>query len=136
MNLYSVEVFMKAAEIAGITETDAKYVCSLLDGAYDIVYKVPPKYVLTTPEKLVQDVCKCLHVGYKEMLSDVRSKQLAYTRSAIAVLLSKNFPKLTLSEIGKLVNRDHSTIAYYLIENKRSATKQKIYLTVKQKLNI
>ena len=134
--LYSPEVFFKAAELAGINPKDAKYVCSLLEGANAIVNKDPPKYVPSTPKKLIEDVCECTNVSYTTLLTNTKLRKYSDIRATCAVLLSSIFPKLSIVDIAELLYRDRCTIMYHLLENKQCLSKHKIYEQIKNKLNI
>lgn len=64
-------------------------------------------------DKIIQTTCRRWSVTYEEILSRCRKRELCFARMTIGRFLRK-YTALSLAEIGKLINRDHSTIIYYL----------------------
>ena len=133
---YPVEVYLKAAELAGIPENQRKYICSLLDGAKELLDEKSFKFIPKTPQSLIDKICECQNVTLEDLLINNKKRILVDTRAVCAVILSEIFHNIQLKEIGWLLRRSSSDISYYLIENKRCGAKQKIYAEIRNKLNL
>lgn len=64
-------------------------------------------------DKIIQTVCKTWNRSLDDVCGRSRKQDVVYTRMTIAHFLRK-YTKLSTTEIGKLINRDHATILYYL----------------------
>lgn len=64
-------------------------------------------------DEIVNKVCNHFGVTMHQLKSKVRLRTFVDARSIIAYLLSKSSISITQEKIGLLLNRDHSSIAYY-----------------------
>lgn len=63
------------------------------------------------PQEIIVHTCNMLNLDYADVLSRKRDKALVTARM-IAIGLTCKCNLYTLKEIGKVFNRDHSTIIY------------------------
>jgi chromosomal replication initiator protein len=61
--------------------------------------------------EVIDAVCKALNVSKSDLLGKCRVRDLAIARQ-IAMYLIRKYHGLTLKNIGKLFNKDHSTVIY------------------------
>ena len=61
-------------------------------------------------EELLMRCCEVFDVPFDEVKSKKREKSMVFARQAFCYLAKKE--KYTLGNIGKLINRDHSTVLY------------------------
>lgn len=59
--------------------------------------------------KLIQEICRQLNVDEITLKSKSKKREIVIVRQAIFFLLRKN-TTLTLKQIGKVFNRDHTTV--------------------------
>ena len=64
-------------------------------------------------EKIIQTVCKIWNVSLDDVCGRGRKQDIVYTRMTIAYFLRQH-TILSTTEIGRLINRDHSSIVHYL----------------------
>ena len=64
-------------------------------------------------DKIIQAVCKIWNVSLDDVCGRSRKQDVVYTRMTIAYFL-RQYTTLSTTEIGRLINRDHSTIVHYL----------------------
>ena len=64
-------------------------------------------------DKIIQTVCKTWNVSLGNVCGRSRKQDVVYTRMTIAYFL-RQYTKLSMTEIGNLINRDHATIIHYL----------------------
>ena len=64
-------------------------------------------------DKIIQTVCKTWSTSLDDVCGKSRKQEVVYTRMTIAYFL-RQYTKLSTTEIGNLINRDHSTIVHYL----------------------
>lgn len=64
-------------------------------------------------DKIIQTVCKIWDRSLDDVCGKSRKQEIVYTRMTIAYFL-RRCTTLSTTEIGKLINRDHSTIIHYL----------------------
>ena len=64
-------------------------------------------------DKIIQTVCKIWSTSLDDVYGKSRKQDVVYTRMTIAYFLRRH-TILSTTEIGRLINRDHSTIVYYL----------------------
>jgi chromosomal replication initiator protein len=64
------------------------------------------------PDNIITAVCEMLHVTKMALKSTTRKRDVVEARFiGINLILNAN-PEMTLKEVGKIFNRDHSTIVY------------------------
>lgn len=63
------------------------------------------------PEKIVGEICKHYRVSQSQIASKYRGRDIAFVRQLTAEVLRQR-TELSLSQIGKIVNRDHTTIIH------------------------
>jgi len=70
------------------------------------------------PMSIISAVCRYYNLDYGALKGNIRSRKLAIGRHTIFKLIKDN-TKLSLTEIGKFLNKDHSTVLYGIrkIEN-------------------
>lgn len=66
-------------------------------------------------DKIVDCVCEVFNVSMDELSSKNRMRELLYPRIAIAYLMRDRL-YLSNTKIGKILNRKHPTITYYINE--------------------
>lgn len=64
-------------------------------------------------DKIIQTVCKTWNRSLDDVCGKSRKQDVVYTRMTIAYFL-RQYTKLSTTEIGNLINRDHTTIIHYL----------------------
>ena len=64
-------------------------------------------------DKIIQTVCKIWNVSLGDVCGRSRKRDVVYTRMTIAYFL-RQYTKLSTTEIGNLINRNHATIIHYL----------------------
>lgn len=64
-------------------------------------------------DKIIQTVCKTWNRSLDDVYGKSRKQDVVYTRMTIAYFL-RQYTKLSTTEIGNLINRDHTTIIHYL----------------------
>lgn len=62
------------------------------------------------PVRFIKLGCEAHGVPYDVMVSNDKSKSVWAVRKALICMVSQRFPKLSISHIGRLFNRDHSSI--------------------------
>lgn len=63
-------------------------------------------------EKIINDVCSLYGVTREELVSPSRLQCLFFARAMVGYFLAR-YSQLSESEVGKIINRHHSTISYY-----------------------
>lgn len=69
------------------------------------------KPIKTTPDEVIDAVCKHFSIGKRGLLGKSRSKMMAHPRQILMYIL-RNELKLPLEEIGRVVSRDHTTVMH------------------------
>lgn len=69
--------------------------------------KQPP----ISPEVVTDIVCKRLNVNYEDVFKKTRLRKIAEARQ-IAMYLAYNYSEMSLKQVGRFFNRDHSTVLY------------------------
>lgn len=64
-------------------------------------------------DKVIQAVCRKWNVSIDDVCGRSRKQEVVYTRMIIAYFL-RQYTTLSTTKIGRLINRDHSTIIHYL----------------------
>lgn len=64
-------------------------------------------------DKIIQTVCKAWNRSLEDVCGKSRKQEVVYTRITIAYVL-RRYTTLSIKRIGRLINRDHSTIIHYL----------------------
>jgi len=64
-------------------------------------------------EKIMQIVCIVCNIDKDEMYSRTRTRNLVNARVLFSHLVNK-YTSYTKTRIGKMINRDHATVLYYL----------------------
>jgi chromosomal replication initiation ATPase DnaA len=59
-------------------------------------------------------VLESLKVNWEDITSDTRTRPLPDARKILAYFIKKYYSSITVVEIGKLLNKDHSSVLYYL----------------------
>lgn len=65
-------------------------------------------------DKIIQTVCRKWRVLYSDVVGNCRKQPLPLIRMTIAYFL-RQYTTLSLTQIGNLVHRNHSTVSHYLI---------------------
>jgi chromosomal replication initiator protein len=68
---------------------------------------------LKTPEKVIELVCKVFEISKETLLSKSREKNIALARQ-VAMFVCKRDLKMSLPAIGRVFERDHSTVSHGL----------------------
>lgn len=69
----------------------------------------PNQKKIISPEFIIEVVAEHFNVSINDILSEKRDKSIALPRQ-IAMYLSKQYTSYNISEIGKVFNKDHSTV--------------------------
>ena len=77
-------------------------------------------------EDIIQFVCKEMNVKYKDVLSADRSRILVLTRNMCYAIL-KNYLGTTVTSIGRLFFRDHTTVLHGLRMHQQDYKTNDIY---------
>ena len=64
-------------------------------------------------DKIFQTTCQKWGVSLNDVCSRNRKREFVFTRMTIAYFL-RMYTSLSTTEIGRLINRDHTAILYYL----------------------
>lgn len=108
---YSKLQILKAAELSGLSEGQAQYLCSLLNEAVKLTELVLP----TTLEGLFELFLLNESINKEEFLSKNRKNKLFEYRIKFTKLAKETFGKKANSlSIGKTLNRDHASVLRYL----------------------
>ena len=67
----------------------------------------PPKPM----EVILAETAAVFNVSVAEILSEKRDKKLTAARHA-AIMMAREFPRYSLTRIGRIMNRDHTSIRY------------------------
>jgi chromosomal replication initiator protein len=78
---------------------------------YAAPMKINISYNTNSPDKIMQAVCQICNVSREEILDKSRQKNLVKARQ-ILMYLYKESLDLSLPTIGKLLNRDHTTVLH------------------------
>jgi len=70
------------------------------------------KIKIVDKHEIIQAVCMALEVTKDQLVSPTRKRPIVVARQIAIGLIRKYNPEATLVNIGKLFNRDHSTIIY------------------------
>lgn len=65
-----------------------------------------------SPDGIVDAVAAVLNVESKFIKGDSRKREFVEARQIAIGLIAESDPRITLTRIGKMFNRDHSTIIY------------------------
>ena len=77
-----------------------------------------------TMDSILNSVCKLHGVSSDSVLAGIRKREIVQARRAAAYLINKKFNKagkknlVTITDIGRFLNRDHSSIVQMLKEAK------------------
>lgn len=91
-------------------------------------YTMPGVINIVQPdnEVIIQFVCKEMNVRYKDALSKDRSRILVLTRNMCYAIL-KNYVGATVTSIGRLFFRDHTTVLHGLRMHQQDLRTNDIY---------
>ncbi|WP_285011286.1 helix-turn-helix domain-containing protein [Pedobacter faecalis] len=64
------------------------------------------------PVRIIEIVCEVLKLDRERLLSPLRSREYSEPRFIAIGMIIKTNPKMPLKAIGRLFNRDHSTVIY------------------------
>ena len=76
-------------------------------------WEIPAFRLPISKEMILKNVCEHFGVTQQELKARGRKRHLSDARSIISYFLKKN-TKLSLTDIGKEIYRDHSTVIYYI----------------------
>lgn len=86
-------------------------------------------------ESIINRVCECFKISVGELKSPCRKRHLAMARS-VAMSEIRSNTALTLAQIGKLFNRDHSSVIYAIdTHNDLIAFRDKTYTEMVERFN-
>jgi chromosomal replication initiator protein len=69
------------------------------------------KKIRVNPAEVIQLVCAYRNISFDELLTPSRVRSLAYTR-ALCFYLCYEFTEATVKGLGRLFNRDHTTVIH------------------------
>jgi chromosomal replication initiation ATPase DnaA len=106
----------------------------------DLIKNVFPRKEskFNNPMELYNEICRVTLIDWVDLSDNNRKREHSYPRHAFARLADENFT-LTLEDIGRYIDKDHSTIAYYLKQTDEiTGVKEKILFCkrIKAKLNL
>lgn len=64
--------------------------------------------------KIIEDVCAIHGVAYRELMSHDRRHKVVDARHEAIALIAKHNPDFSFPRIGKIFNRDHTTVMFAL----------------------
>lgn len=67
-----------------------------------------------TPEAIIERVCRITKVPVDFVMGGNRKEDTVNARIMISEIIRVKFPKMSLSKIGKYMNKDHSMVIHYL----------------------
>lgn len=73
---------------------------------------VPESIVDLDEKKIIESACHTLDISVNVLLSTTRKRAITEARHMICRILYVSQGSLSLKKIGKLLNRDHSSIIY------------------------
>jgi chromosomal replication initiation ATPase DnaA len=79
-----------------------------------------PKIPLTRAQKTMRMTCERFNITKEQLIGPCRRVHLVDARQFVAVRLHRDFG-LSTTAIGRLLNRDHSSIIHLLRRSKREA---------------
>lgn len=87
--------------------------------------EAPAHHCLPPMERIIRATCTVTGLTRNELLSSRRSKEFIHARH-IAIYLAREYTTLSLPQIGRAMNKDHTTVHYVankLANRGRGATK-------------
>jgi len=119
---YSEKQILLAATLAGVSYANV----------YGIIEKLPEAArQLKTSYETIDDLFNCFCNKYEINPTLLRSKskhrELVEYRIVFAKLAKVVFPVLSYAKIGKIINRDHSTVCYYSDQVENIIVLRKLY---------
>ncbi|WAM07347.1 DnaA ATPase domain-containing protein [Mycoplasmopsis cynos] len=87
--------------------------------------------IVTTPEIIVKKVSSYYKVTAKEIMGKTRRKEIVIARH-ICIILMDNLLSMSSTEIGKVLNKDHTTVLNALKKSKNEGTESSIKLAIEQ----
>ena len=72
-----------------------------------------PRFYARSPEDVAEWAAKLLGYSLMELRTQNRKRKVTEARAAVAVYLMETFPNMTLSQIGRVIDRNHATVIYY-----------------------
>lgn len=132
---YTTEDILKAAELAEIPESMAKFLTSLLDDASFLVAHKQPKYAPISVTSLFLDICRVSGFTPEQMMSEDRTRRMVYTRHTFAAMAVEMFPDDNLSYIGAFMGKGHPMVVYYRNEVRKVKEKRTFCDRLKLKLS-
>lgn len=70
------------------------------------------KIKIGEPNEIIDVVCSVLKLNIHDLVGSTRLRDIVEGRQIAIGLISVANPQMTLKQIGKMFNRDHSTIIY------------------------
>lgn len=104
---------------------------------YTSIYYKRDNPIQLSEHFIIELITRMTLISIRELQSKTRKREVAEARQ-IAMYFIKKYTKISLIEIGKIFNRDHSTVIYSIknIESLKDSDKNINYLVTKLKNNI
>ncbi|EIE41007.1 chromosomal replication initiation protein [Mycoplasmopsis canis UF31] len=112
----------------------ADYVFSVIKNIFKDYFS---SFIAPTPEIIVKAVSNYYKVNTREIMGKTRKKEIVIARH-IAIILMDNLLNMSSTEIGKYLNKDHTTILNALKKSKNDTPDSSLKLTldeIKNKLH-
>lgn len=87
-----------------------------------------------SPETILNAVCHIRNVSVDDVVSRKRDRVYVDTRVLVSVIIHDIFPEMTAKNIGKLLNRNHSTVIYYYSQVSALKEFQREFIQLRVKL--
>lgn len=65
-------------------------------------------------EEIIGRVAFLMNISYDDILGDLRHRHVVEARHIAIFLIRETYPRMALTKLGKIFNRDHSTVIYAL----------------------
>jgi len=143
--MYNIEIIKKAGEMSSFSNSDIKYLISMLDGAKQILYPEGleedesfevAKYKPNSLLDFFEEFCEEVKIEPYRMKSLVRNRILTDHRCVFVALATKLFKNSTQNDIANLISRDRSMIPAYMKEVKSCHEKRQLYKKIKRSMNL
>jgi hypothetical protein len=76
--------------------------------------------LVVMPSEFVRLWCRIEGIDHALLLSPKRTRVLCRARTALAQALVSRYPRLSTTKIGQLLNREHTSVLYFMGRTKRA----------------
>lgn len=90
--------------------------------------------IQTSPAQIIVRVCQLTGLTIDDMQGRKRNRKITDARACASRLMKDYFPELHITDIGRHLNKNHSTIIHQLESVENVSEIKKMYLDLKLKL--